>query len=38
MQKISDSTIRRLSTYYRTLSHLIEQGRQLISSEEMAAI
>lgn len=38
MQKISESTINRLSTYYRTLSRLIEQGIDTISSEKIADI
>lgn len=36
MKKISDSTIRRLSKYYRTLSRLIEKGKPTVSSSEMA--
>jgi len=38
MKKISDSTISRLSTYYRTLGRLIEQGVQTVSSEQIAEI
>lgn len=38
MQKISDSTISRLSTYYRTLTRLIEQKIETISSEKIAEI
>ena len=38
MQKISDPTISRLSTYYRTLSRLIEQDIETISSEKIADI
>ncbi len=38
MKKISDSTISRLSTYYRTLSHLIEQGIETVSSDKIAEI
>ncbi|TFH02660.1 MAG: redox-sensing transcriptional repressor Rex [Calditrichales bacterium] len=38
MKKISDSTISRLSKYYRTLGRLIEQKVQTISSEEIAEI
>lgn len=38
MKKISDSTIRRLSTYYRTLGNLIEQKVQTVSSDEIADI
>ncbi|WP_456409137.1 redox-sensing transcriptional repressor Rex [Caldithrix abyssi] len=38
MKKISDSTISRLSTYYRTLSHLIDQGIETVSSEQIAEI
>ncbi len=38
MKKISDSTISRLSTYYRTLSNLIEQGIETVSSDEIAEI
>jgi redox-sensing transcriptional repressor len=36
MKKISDSTIQRLSKYYRTLSRLIEKGSLTVSSTEMA--
>ena len=36
MKKISDSTIRRLSKYYRTLSHQIDKGVVTISSSEIA--
>lgn len=38
MQKISDPTISRLSTYYRTLTRLIEMEVQTISSEKIADI
>ncbi len=38
MKKISDSTISRLSTYYRTLSNLIDQGVETVSSEQIAEI
>lgn len=38
MQKISDPTISRLSTYYRTLSRLIEKDIETISSEKIADI
>ncbi len=38
MKKISDSTISRLSTYYRTLSNLIDQGIETVSSDEIAEI
>jgi redox-sensing transcriptional repressor len=38
VKKISDSTISRLSTYYRTLQRLIEQGRLTVSSDEIAEI
>lgn len=38
MKKISDSTISRLSTYYRTLSRLIEQDVTTVSSNEIADI
>ncbi len=38
MQKISDPTISRLSTYYRTLSRLIEQKIETVSSEKIAHI
>lgn len=38
MKKISDSTISRLSTYYRTLSNLIDQGIETVSSEQIAEI
>jgi len=36
MKKISDSTIQRLSKYYRSLEHLIEQGVETVSSETLA--
>jgi len=36
MKKISDSTIKRLSKYYRSLEHLIEKGVETVSSEELA--
>ncbi len=38
MKKISDSTISRLSTYYRTLSRLIEQNIDTVSSDQIAEI
>ncbi|MBN2425647.1 MAG: redox-sensing transcriptional repressor Rex [Calditrichaceae bacterium] len=38
MKKISDSTISRLSTYFRTLQRLIEQNRETVSSDEIAEI
>lgn len=38
MKKISDSTISRLSTYFRTLSRLIEQNIKTVSSEKIAEI
>jgi len=38
MKKISDSTISRLSTYYRTLSRLIENKVDTVSSDEIADI
>jgi redox-sensing transcriptional repressor len=38
MKKISDSTINRLSKYYRTLSRLYEANITTISSEEIAEI
>ncbi len=38
MKKISDSTISRLSTYYRTLTNLIERGIETVSSDEIAEI
>ena len=38
MKKISDSTINRLSKYYRTLGRLIEQKIETISSDEIAEI
>jgi redox-sensing transcriptional repressor len=37
-KKISDSTISRLSKYYRTLGRLIEQKVQTVSSDEIAEI
>lgn len=36
MKKISDSTIRRLSKYYRSLEYLIEQGVETVSSDTLA--
>ena len=38
MKKISDSTISRLSRYYRTLERLVEQKINTVSSEEIAEI
>jgi redox-sensing transcriptional repressor len=38
MKKISDSTINRLSRYYRTLQRLLEKNVKTISSEEIAEI
>ena len=38
MKKISDSTVRRLSQYYRSLSRLMDQGVETISSEKIAKI
>ncbi len=38
MKKISDSTISRLSRYYRTLGRLIEKKVQTVSSDEIAEI
>jgi len=38
MKKISDPTISRLSTYYRTLGNLIEKGVQTVSSDTIAHI
>ena len=38
MKKISDSTISRLSRYYRTLGRLIEQKVKTVSSDEIAEI
>jgi len=38
MKKISDSTISRLSTYYRTLCRLIDQGVKTVSSDRIAEI
>ena len=38
MKKISDSTISRLSKYYRTLGRLIEQKVKTVSSDEIAEI
>jgi redox-sensing transcriptional repressor len=38
MKKISDSTISRLSRYYRTLGRLIEKNVQTVSSDEIAEI
>jgi redox-sensing transcriptional repressor len=36
MRKVSDSTIRRLSMYYRSLSELESKGYQTVSSEHLA--
>ncbi len=36
MRRISESTIKRLSKYYRSLEHLIEQGVDTVSSEQLA--
>jgi redox-sensing transcriptional repressor len=36
MQRISDSTVHRLSKYYRTLKYMQEMGVKTVSSEEMA--
>jgi len=36
MKKISDSTIRRLSKYYRSLEFLIEKGIDTVSSDQLA--
>ncbi len=36
MKKISDSTIRRMSKYYRSLEQLIEQGVDTVSSDTLA--
>jgi redox-sensing transcriptional repressor len=38
VKKISDSTIRRLSKYYRTLNELIEKKVETVSSNEIANI
>lgn len=38
MRKISDPTISRLSTYYRTLTNLIEKGVETVSSDKIAHI
>ena len=38
MKKISDSTISRLSKYYRTLGRLIEKKVKTVSSDEIAEI
>jgi len=38
INKISDSTIRRLSKYYRTLNELIEKNVETVSSNEIANI
>lgn len=37
-KKISDSTISRLSKYYRTLGRLVDQNVQTVSSDEIAEI
>ena len=36
MKKISESTIRRMSKYYRSLEHLIEKKTDTVSSEQLA--
>ena len=36
MKKISDSTIRRLSKYFRSLEHLTEKGVETVSSDQLA--
>lgn len=36
MKKISDSTIRRMSKYYRSLEFLIEKGVETVSSDQLA--
>jgi redox-sensing transcriptional repressor len=36
MQRISDSTIRRLSKYYRTLKYMQDSGTKTVSSESLA--
>ncbi len=38
MKKISDSTISRLSKYFRTLERLIDQHIETVSSDEIAEI
>ncbi len=38
MKKIASSTISRLSTYYRTLSFLLEKEKETVSSNEIAKI
>jgi redox-sensing transcriptional repressor len=38
MKKISESTIRRLSKYYRSLEHLIEKKVDTVSSDQLAEI
>ncbi|NIV04316.1 redox-sensing transcriptional repressor Rex [Candidatus Saccharibacteria bacterium] len=38
MKKISESTIRRLSRYYRSLEHLISKGTETVSSDQLAEI
>jgi|AVFP01.1.fsa_nt_gi redox-sensing transcriptional repressor len=38
MKKISDSTVRRMSQYYRSLNRLIDNGVDTISSEKLAHI
>lgn len=37
-QKVSSSTVRRLSKYYRTLNDLLQDGIEHVSSEELARI
>ncbi|GAB4177325.1 MAG: redox-sensing transcriptional repressor Rex [Calditrichia bacterium] len=37
-KKIAESTIYRLSRYYRSLGHLIEEGKDTISSDDLAEI
>lgn len=35
-RKIAESTIYRLSRYYRTLEHMLEMGKETVSSDELA--
>nr|HQV32640.1 winged-helix domain-containing protein [Calditrichia bacterium] len=36
MKKISDSTIRRLSKYFRSLEQLVERNIETVSSDQLA--
>ncbi|NIM99134.1 redox-sensing transcriptional repressor Rex, partial [Candidatus Saccharibacteria bacterium] len=38
MRKVSDSTVRRLSIYYRSLREFEKKGHKIISSKDLAKI